>query len=309
MNFTYNNHLRYYLGDRLYGVRENPQEEFKVTVGSIDSDYYKKTNFSEELKRTADLVYSDFGKNIALFLSGGTDSEIVLRAFKKIGIIPKSIFIKFKNDYNLQDLVLAEKISTELDIPLTVVEVDVKEFYNSGEAWEFSKEIQCRQMAYLTVYSQILKLGVPAIMGGEMLLRRYTDCEGSKWYYCFRENEDASAMRFTLKYNIPLVNEWFSYTPEMMAYHLEHPMVNKLITERYNYKMSSVSTKNDILKSYMPDILDKIKTHGYEKLMGFNGETYENLHRSHIRRLEPSLDGIFIDNLKRQLYGDLYECS
>jgi hypothetical protein len=108
-------------------------------------------------------------------------------------------------------------------------------------------------------------------------------------------------MRFSIKYGIPLVNEWFSYTPEMMAYYLEYPRINSLVTERFNYKISSVSSKNEILREFMPDITEKIKTHGYEKLMGFNGETYENLYRSHVKRLESSLDGIFIDDLKTQL--------
>ena len=53
----------------------------------------------------------------------------------------------------------------------------------------------------------------------------------------------------------------------------------------------------------MPDILEKKKTHGYENLMGFNGETYNTLYMSHIKRLESSLDGIFINDLKQQLFG------
>jgi hypothetical protein len=146
-------------------------------------------------------------------------------------------------------------------------------------------------------------------MGGEMFLRRHTDVTGGKWYYVIRENEDGSAMRFTLKYNVPLVNEWFSYTPEMMGYYLEHSSIQSLINTRFNYKLSSVSSKNAILKSLMPDIVDKVKTHGYEKLMGFNGETYRELYLTHPRRLESSLDGIFIDDLKFQLFGEDYAGS
>jgi hypothetical protein len=69
--------------------------------------------------------------------------------------------------------------------------------------------------------------------------------------------------------------------------------------------MSSVSSKNDILIKLIPDILKKKKTHGYENLMGFNGETYNTLYMSHVKRLESSLDGIFIDDLKQQLFGRL----
>jgi hypothetical protein len=300
-NFTLNNHLRYTIGNRLYGHRETPYEKYRVTCGAIDRDYYKTSNWVNEQYRTADAIYQEFGKDITVMFSGGTDSEIVLRAFKKIGVTPRAVFVKFKNDYNIADLYMAEKIARDMRIKIEVVEFDVKDFYHSGQAWDFAGEIQCRQMAYLTVYHHIRKLQMPAVMGGEMLLKRHVERTGSRWYYCIRENEDGSAMRFSLKYNIPLVNEWFSYTPEMMAYYLEHPKIKWLITERYNYKMGSVSSKNSILHQYMPELLEKRKTHGYERLLGFNGETYSALYESQVKRLESSLDGIFIDDLKTQL--------
>jgi asparagine synthetase B (glutamine-hydrolysing) len=276
-------------------------DKFKVTVGPIDKDYYKTSNWLQEQYRTADLIYKDFGKDLIILFSGGTDSEIVVRAFNNIGIKPKLVFIKFANDYNINDLIIAQKITTELGLSLEVIEFDVVDFYKSGQAFEFASVIHCRQIAYLTVYHHILKLQSPAIMGGEMLLRQ----TNNHWYYCFRENEDASAMRFSMKYNIPLVNEWFSYTPEMMGYYLDEPVIQDLINNKIPHKLSSVSTKNQVLKSLMPELIDKTKTHGYEKLMGLNIETYNSLYRSHTKRLEHSLDGIYIEDLNKLLFGHI----
>ena len=301
MNFTHNNHLKYYINDSVYGTRATVYDKFRVEVGKIDQDHYRQSNWVLEQARTADLVYREFGKDLIVFFSGGTDSEIVLRSFIGIGVKPRAVFIKFKNEYNIFDLVLATQIARELDINLEVVEVDIMDFYHSGAAWELAEQIHCRQIAYLNVYNQIRALDAPSVMGGEMLLRRETNPLGSRWHYCFRENEDASAMRFSNLFGIPLVNEWFSYTPEMMGYYLEHPKIQWLLNERYNYKLASVSTKNEVLKQYMPDILVKTKTHGYEKLMGLNNESYAQLYRSHTKRLEASLDGIYVDDLKIQL--------
>jgi hypothetical protein len=305
-NFTHNNHLQYTIGGRLFGTRLTSHEQFLVTCGAIDRDRYEKSSWLEEQYRTARLIRNEFGSDLTVMFSGGTDSEIVLRAYKHCGITPRSVFIKFKNDYNIEDLKIAERITRELDIDLEVIEFDVKEFYRSGHAHEFSETIQCRQIAYLTVYHHILKLQCPAVMGGEMLLRRHVDTRGSRWYYCFRENEDASAMRFSVKYDIPLVNEWFSYTPEMMLYYLQDSDIQRLITDRYNFKLSSVSSKNKILQRLMPDIIDKHKTHGYEHLLGFNVETYNTLVSSHTPRLENSLDGIMISDLTNLLLGNSY---
>jgi hypothetical protein len=302
MNFTLNNHLTYTIGGRQFGYRENVYEKFSVSVGSIDPDHYRTSNWIEEQYRTADIVSKEYGKDFVVMFSGGTDSEIVVRSFLEIGITPRICFVKFKGDYNINDLDEAQQVADELGLRLEVLEFDVLEFYNSGEAFEFAAGLQCRQMAYLTVYYNILKLQVPAVMGGEMMMRKNVLPGRSEWYYCFRENEDASAMRFSYKYNIPLVNEWFSYTPEMIAYYLEIPAIQDLVNDKNIYKLASVSTKNRTLYKLFPACTRKRKTHGYEQLLGFNGETYHELYRSHIKRLEPSLDGVTINDLKTQLF-------
>lgn len=302
-DYTRNNHLEYSIGGRKFGYRSNSVEKFKVTVGPIDPDIYRTSSWREELKKTADSVYKEFGQDLVVFLSGGTDSEIVLRNFLEIGIKPRCAVIKFENNYNEIDVSQAIDIAKELDVKLDILDFNVKDFYYSGEADEFGQELQCTQVTYLTVYKNILKYGAPAIMGGELLSQKKIEKNNSYWYYCFRENEDASAMRFSEKFNIPLVNEWFSYTPEMMLYWFEFPYIKKLFNNEFFYKLSSVSTKNYSLKMLYPEIIKKKKTHGFEKLLGFNFEAYRSLGRNQIKRVEPSLDGIEITKIIEMLRG------
>lgn len=304
MNFTFNNHLYYKIGERKFGYRESSLEEYNVFCGQADPSIYKKSSWRQELIRTADCVYREYGKDLILFLSGGTDSEIVLRNFLEIGVVPRCVTIKFKHDYNLPDVNEAIAIAKEVGVPLEILDFDVKEFWNSGEAAEFSKEIDCSQITYLTVYYHIKKLSAAAVMGGEQLLKKNVTSNNVYWCHHFRENEDASAMRFSFKYNIPLVNEWFSYTPEMMLYYLEDPDVQNLINNP-NYKITSVSSKNSILKKLYPEIRVKHKTHGFERLLGFNIETYNIMKEKLIPRLITSVDGIPTDSLIKHLRGKL----
>ena len=302
MEFTLGNHLKYWIEDRLYGTRELPTDRYRVTVGAVDPDRLRTSSWLEEQYRTAEAVRDQFGKDFVVMFSGGTDSEIVLKAFLKVGVRARAVFIRFENRYNNIDYINAQLVCEKLNLDLETVDVNIQEFYNSGAAAEFAGEIACRQMAYLTVYNQIRKIGLPSVMGGEMLLRRQVPADqDSFWYYVIRENEDASAMRFSLKYNIPLVNEWFSYTPEMMAYYLQHPTIVNMVSQRFNYKLGSVSTKNSVLYNYMPSLVRKVKSTGYEKLLGFNEETYNTLNQTHVRRLESSLDGIAFTELYKQL--------
>jgi hypothetical protein len=305
MNFTQNNHLRYTIGGRLYSERQNSVEPYILSVGQVDSENYKHSSYQNELLRTAELVYNDLGKEFALFLSGGTDSEIVARNFLDIGVTPVCYTIKFKDEYNASDVAEAVDLAAELKVPLHVIDFDVKDFLRSGEAAEFGNKIQCTQITYLMVYHCILKLGIPSVMGGEVLLKRNIATSPSSWYYCIRENEDASAMRFSLTYNIPLVNEWFSYTPELLLYYLTDPGIVDLVTAPLNYKLSSVTSKNTILRRLCPYVRDRRKTHGFEKLLGFNFEAYRQLTSSQLLRLEPSIDGIEYSAVVKQLKNQI----
>jgi hypothetical protein len=304
MKFTHNNHLRYTIGDREFGYRENSYEKYNVTIGQIDKDHYRTSNYKQELCRTADLIYQDYKSDIALFLSGGTDSEIVARNFVDIGIKPKCFVIKFKDDYNSSDVNEAIDLAAELDLDLSIIDFDVKDFLYSGEATEFGRELQCTQITYLMVYHSIKKIGMPAVMGGEVFLKRNINTDPSTWFYCIRENEDASAMRFSLKFNLPLVNEYFSYTPELLLYYLEDPDITTLVTTKYNYKLTSVSSKNAILKKLVPEIRVRKKTHGFERLLGFNFEAYRQLTYEQIMRLESTVDGIEINKVINILKGN-----
>ena len=103
MNYTQNNHLHYTIGGRKFGHRMTPYEQYKVYTGRVDPVVYKNSSWRNELVKTADSVYQEYGKDLILFLSGGTDSEIVLRNFLEIGVKPRCVIIKFTNDYNLPD--------------------------------------------------------------------------------------------------------------------------------------------------------------------------------------------------------------
>lgn len=303
MNFTYNNHLKYSIGGRALGFRESSIEKYSVQLGSIDPERYEVSSYADELHRTAELVRKDLGNDLVLFLSGGTDSEIVLRNFVHNGFKPRCVALRFENEYNAGEVKEAEAIARELDVKLEIIDFNVHEFYNSGEAKEFGEQIQCTQLTYNMVYKSVLELGAPAVMGGEALLTRQVNVDDSFWYYTFRENEDASAMRFTEKFNVPLVNEWFSYTPELLLYYLEHPRIIDLVTNKYNYKLNSASSKNVILRELYPYFRTKEKTHGFESLLAFNYVSYKSIGAEQIKRLESSIDGIPFDQAIKQLKG------
>lgn len=303
MDFTHNNHLRYSIGNKPFGYRETPIEKYSVKLGSIDPDRYAASSYIDELHRTADLVRKDLGNDLVLFLSGGTDSEIVLRNFVHNGFKPRCVALRFENDYNAGEVAEAIAIANELDVKLEVIDFNVHDFYYSGEATEFGEQIQCTQLTYNMVYKSVLQLGAPAVMGGEALLTRQVNIDESFWYYTFRENEDASAMRFTDKFKVPLVNEWFSYTPELLLYYLEHPGIKELVTNKYNYKLNSASSKNVILRDLYPHTRPKDKTHGFESLLAFNYVSYKAIGANQIKRLESSVDGIPLAQALRQLKG------
>lgn len=274
-NITYKDHIKFYTDDVLYGDSKDPSRKYRVEFGSVDLDLYKKSNYYDELKRVADLQYQLFGKDLIVFLSGGLDSEIALRSFLNIGIKPRCVIIRFVNELNSnkienQDEVFAAiNTANELGVNYEFYDFDVLKFYVSGEAKEFAIKYTCSEFPILVYYKICTNFkSYPCIFCCEVLLEKRKDPNlNSIWHVRYQENLEAATYRVCKDTGIPIVMEWYYYTPELLLYFLESSKILKLVNEKNQYA-ASTRIKNDVLKSLVPDVANstKSKTYGYENL-------------------------------------------
>ena len=152
---SYNNHVKFYVDNVLYGNSTDPARKFRVEFGKVDKDLYQRSNFNEEIKRVADLQYNIFGKDLIVFLSGGLDSEIVVRGFIDIGIKPRCIIMRYTNYLkpnvieNIIEVNAAIKTANDLGIEYELFDFDVLKFYISGEAKDMAIKYTCYLFAML----------------------------------------------------------------------------------------------------------------------------------------------------------------
>jgi hypothetical protein len=272
---THNDHIKFYINDQLYGNNKDPDRIYRVEFGSVDKDYFKRSSYYEELKRVADLQYNFFGKDLIIFLSGGLDSEIVVRTYLNIGIKPRCVIIRFVNKLNpgvienLLEVTAAIKTATELGVEFELYDFDVFDFYLSGEAKEIAVRYTCDTFGILVYYKlAMIYASHPCIFCCEVVLEKRRDNNlNPVWYIRYEETLEAATHRVTLDTGIPIVMEWYYYTPELLLYFLESQYIKNLVTNRSTY-VSSTRVKNDILRKLVPDVKDstKSKTWGYENL-------------------------------------------
>jgi hypothetical protein len=303
-NYTFNNHLKYFIDDEPFATRTSQYQRYSIDVGKIDLDYYKKNNYETELLRIADIQYHDLGKNLVLFLSGGTDSEIVARSFIKIGFKPQCLIIRFANGYNNDEVIAAEETAKALNLPYYFYDVDVHEFYFSGEAMNLAKRIQCKLLPFLVLFKVIESIKQPSIYCGELQMNLIkTKDNVFRWYLRLFENMDTSHMRLSQQINVPIIQEWFSYTPEIMLYYLTDPDFIFFLRNPGHFT-NNVYVKNKILQKLVPDIFKKEKGTGYERLHGLKVESYMEFERALINEISGRMNPyLFYKELINKLKG------
>lgn len=304
MEFTYNNHLRYTIKDRLFGFRNTPYEKYIVSVGSIDKQYYQHNTWQTEQYRIGSLVLENIGKDFVLLYSG-LNSECILRILLSLNIKPKLIFIRFLGDYNINEYYHALKTANDLGIELTIFDYDIIDNYHSGELSKFADSFQCSSIMQAVLCHSVYKLQSPAIIGQEITFRKKVTLNNVDWCYFFPETSNASMIRFSLKYHIPVISQWFSYTPESIAYLLDNI---DLYSEMYKFKVSTNSTQNQIFNELMPELNMTKHKNGFENLDGLAKEFFLRGSRFH-NGFDDTIDGVSLKDLRKQLYGNEYVSS
>ena len=223
--------------------------------------------FKEELLNAArsTLDHSQ-GKPTVLF-SGGADSEIMLRSILEVGGNPAVVIARYENDYNLYDVSYAITICSMLGVEYKLLDFNLEKFYlNDAErVSELAQIDRPRALPYCKLLEEVD--GFPIMGASDLTLYRTTDDytkQGTWMIRCWEH--DIGWSKFLRAIDKPGIAEWFKWTPGLVGSFLKLNWFKNLISDSYYGKLGSNSTKLLGYREAYPNLIDRVKQTGFEKI-------------------------------------------
>lgn len=247
-----------------YGPKTGPASVFNlhfkrgVTV--------KPMTYLESLLYNARMIAENFPGPFDVLLSGGLDSEIVVRSFKEIGVTQRVHTIKLKNDYNIQDVLSAQRICNKIGVDLNIIEFDLESWFEH-EAEAMYKRTYVPLVELLPRFAWFDYFDGTLVWGdGEPYWRRMAGGNynvKSHWAVVWDEDDWSNSV-YAKQIGRTVIAEWYQYTPEItMTFHHEHH-IKKLLNDEIYGKQSTWSSRTEVHRPLWPDIEHKPKLVGYE---------------------------------------------
>ena len=255
-----------------YSFDNGPINGAKPSFNSIfklhfkEGTTYKKMSYYDALYYNTRIMKDNFAEPFDVLLSGGIDSEVVVRLFKEEGVRQNVFTIRLENDLNIRDVTSAINICNELNIKLNIIDWNLKKFIEHDAYDMFSKTFspmidRMVRHAWFELFDNI-----PVMGEGEPYWRRELGADHTKksdWkLYWVEDYFTASIYANTI--NRPIISEWYNYTPEIVMNYPELPIVKKLLNDEIPGKQSCWSIRTEIHHHLWPTIGAKPKLAGYE---------------------------------------------
>lgn len=258
-----NNWYYYFYGDREPFSTQSSNLEFKTHFG-------KKNrligSFRDELLYAAESVLS-LENHPDIFFSGGVDSEIMLRAFLKLGAKFNVYIVRYENDYNIIDVSYAITICTILNVPYKIIDFNLKNFF-INEAEKISELSQIDRPRALP-HCKFLELtdNMPILGASDLYTFRNNDnyLDKGEWkVYC--SEWDTGWSRYTRAIGRQSIPEWFKWTPGLVISYLQLNWYQRLINDEYYGKLGVNSTKIIGYREAFSDLIYRKKYTGFETI-------------------------------------------
>jgi hypothetical protein len=245
--------------------KENLKSTLAINVDIPDN--ILNISYKDALYRNASLMRDSFSEPFDVLLSGGIDSEVIVRVFKDLGIKHNTFIFKYEDDLNVRDVNSAVDICNSLNINYKLIDFNLKKFYESSEAADIFEKTLIPAASGLSRIKWLDYLdNIPINGEGEPYWRRELKGDYSQksvWNYELNE--------FFLFYSLnqqtlnrTIIGEWYLYTPEITMSHFNHPLIKKLLSDQTPRKESSISSKLILHREIWPEIKTKEKLTGYE---------------------------------------------
>ena len=297
--WTYNNHLTCGFHKESFG--DVDKNMFFSKVGSISRTVY--TAF-EEAQIAAALIYKEakqIGKNIVLCLSGGIDSEAMLRAFMSSSVPFQAVIMRFNDNLNFFDIETIIPFCNKNHIDYKIFDLDILDFFESGKYLYYGQMYQCQSpqlAAHLYLCDHIKGCPVLSWQPPEIFFHVDSKNKTQQFSFGLPGQLHSVLLRYFIKKQKFGVPFFFLYTPELLSAFFQLPFLQKMIwfgrkgkDVRYSYKTKCMSYKQSGFSikprnnkytgfervRYHYDLLDK----------KFYGMAFDDRYRTPLKKLNP----------------------
>lgn len=275
---TRGNELKFGYSGGLFNRRESGTDEFWIAYPRCSRHVY---DWRTECVMAAHEIGKAYqGRELFLCLSGGIDSEVMTRSFAASRIPFRALITRYNDDINIHDISWAVIFCESNAIPYEFYNLDVVDFWESGEMYVYAEAAQCisPQLANMMKMMDYIhsRGGVPVLGNGEMMVAY----ENSAWFVHGAERY-FSLYHYLIRRGKPGAPRFFQWNPEMIYSYLTNPILNRLLSRPGAETVNSLALKPHIFGTYWP-LLPRPKHTGYEKIMQLDQK-----HRAELMRRNP----------------------
>jgi hypothetical protein len=239
-------------------------------------------SFKKECVQTARIIGDQSAKLSRLpyiFLSGGLDSEVVVKAFIDAGVKFKVISFRFTDNLSSHETYYIDKFVDKHSLNHSYYDID-PDWLISEQAEEFANQSQC-SMSEMLPHMKLIKHvwenlnGFPVLGNGDLYVSKdisinwIFDRSQPKYEWKYIEYEYILAWnRFAIYNNILGSLNFFMHNPEIVLSIIKDPDMFRCLHDQLAFKLSSRSTKAVVYIKSWNDLEPRLKYHGSEKLGG-----------------------------------------
>lgn len=230
-------------------------------------------------RTTADF-YSD--KKFGLLFSGGSESELILRAYQEIGKDVTAYIFRYENDINIYDVSYAVTIAENLSADYKIIDFNLQKFYETqaeqiSELAQIDRPRALPQLAFLNYVDEI-----PIAGASDPTWHRPSNdyTQPCQWQMIDWEH-DIGWSKYIQEINRPAVMEWFKWTPEILVGFTKMQWFNLLVNDKIYGKLGTNSTKLQGYKEVYPDMINRVKKTGFEKIDSLIAEFEAHLEKKY----------------------------
>lgn len=284
----HNNWFVWKFDGELYGKRKTRDSILTLEFNIPDEE---PLSYYDELYNNGRIIRDTFNGQLDVLLSGGIDSEVVVRTFKDLGISHNTYIFRYEDNLNKRDVDSAVEIATCLNIPYKIVDINIKHFYEN-EAWDLYQKTLCPRAARL-VHLKFFDYidNIPILGDGEQYWKRLLQSDytqKSEWKLNLGEEGHSSAM-YLYNQGREAVVDWYEYTHGIMRSYINIPYVRQLFNDEIYGKTSIWSSRAHIHRHLWPDIKDKVK------LVGLEGDNLTGQYPEFIKQFQIEMDSVICD--------------